>query len=195
MLKTIITLAISLSLSIFANAQKIEKNDSKISHSLVSNQSIINWTGSYLFKYYEHKGTVDFKEGNLITKDGNIIGGSFIIDMTTISNEEYRLDNGNGPIGHLKNSDFFDVTLYPEANLELTKVTYYSNTNEHRFEGNLTIKNISKPIMIKAMVDDEAKTVQTKFKIDRRDWGINYESKFKDSAISDAIAFDITLQF
>ncbi|GER59557.1 YceI family protein [Patiriisocius marinus] len=195
MQKTISTLIITLSLSLLVNAQNNTKDDTKVIHSLVTNQSIINWTGSYLFKYYEHKGTVDFKKGNLITKNGNIIGGSFVIDMTTISNEEYRLDNGNGPIGHLKNSDFFDVAIYPEAKLELTKVTYYSNTNEHRLEGNLIIKEISKPIMIKAMVDDVAKTIKTKFKIDRRDWGINYESKFKDSAISDAIAFDILLQF
>lgn len=167
----------------------------KKEYTLNTSKSIINWTGSYLLKFYDHQGTVNFKKGKLFTKDGSITGGSFLIDMTTISNEEYRLDNGNGPIGHLKNSDFFDVTVYPEAKLELTKVTYFSNTNEHRLEGNLSIKGVSNPIMIKAMVDDTTNTIKTRFKINRRDWGINYESKYKDSAISDAIEFDVTLQF
>ena len=164
-------------------------------YQLNTEKSVINWKGSYLFQFSDHIGTVNFKKGKLFTKDGAITGGSFLIDMTSITDKHYALDPDNGPVGHLKNSDFFDVTVYPEASLELTKVTYYSNTNEHRLEGNLTIKGISKPIMIKAMVDDQTKIITTKLKIDRRDWGINYESKFKDSAISDAIEFDVNLQF
>ena len=33
----------------------------------------------------------------------------------------------------------------------------------------------------------------TKFKIDRTLWGINYNSKLKDQAISDAIGFEVKL--
>jgi len=183
----LITFIMLTSLTVTGQSQK--------TYQLNTAESTINWTGSYLFKFSEHNGTVNFKEGKLITKDGSITGGSFLVDMTSISNEEYRLDNNNGPIGHLKNDDFFDVTKYPEAKLELTKVTYYENINEHRFEGDLTIKGVSKPIMIKAMVDETTQTITTKFKIKRQDWGINYQSKYKDSTISDAIIFDVTLQF
>ncbi len=156
-------------------------------------KSTINWKGSYLFKFSEHTGTVKFKKGHLITSGGNITGGTFVIDMTTITNEEF--EKGIGPVEHLRNKDFFDVKVFTEATLKLTKVTYYSNTNEHRFEGDLTIKGISNPIMIKATVDEAIKIITTKFKIDRKDWGINYKSIYKDSAISDAIEFDITLKF
>jgi len=176
-----------ISLASYAQSQK--------EYVLNAKKSSINWTGSYLFQFSEHTGTVNFKKGTLITKNGNVTGGSFIIDMTSISNEAYEKNNDYGPVGHLKNSDFFDVEKYPEASLTLTKVTYYSDINEHRFEGDLTIKGISKSIMIKAMVDDQTKTVKTKFKIDRKDWGINYQSNYKDSAISDAIEFDVTLYF
>ena len=124
-----------------------------------------------------------------------ITGGSFLIDMTTIISPEHRKNKEHGPVEHLKNSDFFDVTVYPEARLELTKVTYYSNTNEHRFEGDLVIKGISNPIMIKAMVDEQAKTVKTRFRINRRKWNVNYTNKFKDDAISDAMEFDVLLKF
>jgi polyisoprenoid-binding protein YceI len=195
MQKSIITLGIILSFSFLSQAQESKETVLEQSYLLNPFQSVINWKGSYLFKFAEHNGTVEFKKGKLFSKDGAITGGTFIIDMTTITNEEHRLHKSNGPVEHLKNSDFFDVTLYPEASLDLTKVTYYSNTNEHRFEGDLTIKDITKSIMIKAMVDDIAKTIKTKFKINRRDWNVNYTNKFKDDAISDAMEFEITLQF
>ena len=165
MQKTCITLSIILSFTFFLQAQDTKEKVTEGSYLLNPFQSVINWKGTYLFKFAEHHGTVEFKKGKLYTKDGAITGGSFVIDMTTITNEDHRLDNSRGPIEHLKNSDFFDVTVYPEASLELTKVTYYSNTNEHRFEGDLIIKGISKPIIIKAMVDPQSKTVKTRFKI------------------------------
>lgn len=195
MQKSIITLSIVLSFSLLSQAQDTTKNETQESYVLDTFQSVINWKGSYLFKFAEHTGTVDFKKGTLFTQDGVITGGLFLIDMTSITNEEHRLDSNRGPIEHLKNSDFFDVTIYPEASLKLTKVTYHSSTNEHRFEGDLIIKGVSNPIIIKAMVNDKARTVKTKFKINRRDWGINYTNKFKDDAISDAMEFDVILQF
>ncbi|MFT5078346.1 MAG: polyisoprenoid-binding protein YceI [Planctomycetota bacterium] len=195
MQKSIIILGIILSFSFLSQAQESKETVLEESYLLNPFQSVINWKGSYLFKFAEHNGTVEFKKGKLFAKDGAITGGTFVIDMTTITNEEHRLHKSNGPVEHLKNSDFFDVTLYPEARLDLNKVTYYSNTNEHRFEGDLTIKGITKSIMIKARVDDIAKTIKTKFKINRRDWNVNYTNKFKDDAISDAMEFDITLQF
>ena len=168
MQKSIITLSIILSISFFSQAQNVKKTNGQETYSLKPDESVVNWKGSYLFKFYEHNGTVNFSKGKLFTKEGSITGGSFSIDMTTITNDEHRLDKGNGPVEHLKNSDFFDVTVYPEASLELTKVTYFSTTNEHRFEGNLIIKGVSNRIMIKAMVDNTTKTVKTKFKINRR---------------------------
>ena len=156
-----------LCITLISQAQETKEPDTQDSYLLNTFQSVINWKGSYLFKFAEHNGTVEFKKGKLYTKDGVITGGFFLIDMTSISNEDYR--NGRGPVKHLKSSDFFDVTVFPEASLELTKVTYYLNTNEHRFEWDLTIKGITKPIMIKAMVNDIDKKVKTKFRINRRD--------------------------
>lgn len=188
MKNTLFTLGVILCLSTTIYAQN-ESYDLDIA------KSKIKWKGSYLFQFSEHTGTVSFKKGMLTTQKGKITGGNFLIDMTSITNEAYQENPENGPVGHLKNADFFDVAIYPEARLELTKVTYFKDNNEHRFEGNLTIKGISKPIMIRAFADEANKTIKTKFKIDRKDWGITYNSKYKDSAISDAMEFDVFLQF
>ena len=156
-------------------------------------KSVINWKGTYSFKFSEHTGTVQFKEGNLYTANGNITGGDFVIDMTTISNEDYLLDRG--AVKHLRSDDFFDVEKYKEAKLYINYVEYYSETNEHYFKGDLTIKGIKKPVEFYGTVDDQSKQMRARLKIDRTRWGITYNHKLKDQAISDAIEFDVLLQF
>ena len=36
--------------------------------------------------------------------------------------------------------------------------------------------------------------MKTRFKIDRKRWNVNYKSKFKDGAISDAIGFEVSIK-
>ena len=160
---------------------------------LNTEESVINWKGSYSFSFSEHNGTVHFKEGELITQDGNITGGSFIIDMTTISNAAYL--DGNGSVKHLRSDDFFDVEKFPEATLVMTSVEYFTNGNTHRIFADLTIKGITKNIRFYATADGDTKTFETKFKIDRTLWGITYNHKLKNEAISEAIEFNVSLQF
>ena len=162
-------------------------------YQLKPQQSVINWTGSYTFLFSEHKGTVNFKEGTLFSNDGNITGGSFLIDMTTISNEEYLA--GIGPVQHIRNPDFFDVNKFPEAKLVITSVQFFPRENRHKFMADLTIKGITKPIEFWPEIDEANNRINTKLKIDRTRWGITYNNKLKNDAISDAIAFDIVLQF
>lgn len=158
-------------------------------------QSVIKWKGSYSFNFSEHNGTVYFSSGKLITSEGMITGGSFIIDMSTITNEEYRRRKDMGPVGHLRNEDFFHVDAYPEAKLVITKVEYFSNDNTHRFTANLTIKEITQSIQFVGHANGETRQILTRFIIDRTRWGITYNNSMKNSVISDAVEFDVVLQF
>ncbi|GAB5399548.1 MAG: hypothetical protein Aureis2KO_11330 [Aureisphaera sp.] len=164
-------------------------------HPLQTDTSIINWKGTYSFKFSEHVGTVKFSNGTLITAHGNITGGTFQIDMTSITNEDHAR-SGDGPVNHLKDPDFFDVAKFPKAQLTINKVTYFADSDDHKMEADLTIKGITKPVEFwLSMVDVEKKLIKTKFKIDRTRWGITYNNKLKDHAISEAIEFDVALQF
>ncbi|MCB0456823.1 MAG: YceI family protein [Flavobacteriaceae bacterium] len=163
-------------------------------HPLQVASSIIHWKGHYMFQVSEHTGTVLFKEGYLLTTNGHVSGGSFVIDMTTITNPEHE-ERGHGPVTHLKDPDFFYVSKYPEAKLTITQVEFLEEENIHRIYANLTIKNVTKPMKFYAKVDGTTKQMTTRFKIDRTRWGITYNNKLKDEAISDAIEFDVTLQF
>jgi len=175
--------------SIFVTGQSQKTNQ------LDTFQSVIKWKGSYSFKFSEHNGTVQFSKGKLITSKGNITGGSFTIDMTSISNEEYRLREDMGPVKHLRDTDFFNVAKFPEAKIVITKVEYFSNDNTHRLTADLTIKGVTKSIDFIAHANGETKQLTTKFIIDRTRWGITYNSDMKNSMISDAIEFDAILQF
>jgi len=74
----------------------------------------------------------------------------------------------------------------------LSSVKYFEN-NQLKFHVNMTIKGITKPINFNADLDYSNKTMTTRFKIDRKEFNVNYQSKFKDSAISDAIGFEVSI--
>mgnify|MGYP003662983734 CR=1 FL=1 len=181
----LITFIMLTSFTVLAQDQK--------TYQLLTEQSNINWKGSYSFLFSEHNGTVDFKNGNLITTNGNITGGTFVVDMTTISNEEYLA--GIGPVGHIRNEDFFDVEKFPEAVLEITSVEFFINENRHKMLADLTIKGITKSVEFWPEIDETNKRMLVKFKIDRTRWEITYNNKLKNEAISDAIEFQCILQF
>ena len=156
-------------------------------------KSVINWKGTYAFQFSEHQGTVNFSHGILEAFNGKIVGGYFEIDMTSILYEDGRSDTG--PVEHLMNSDFFYVKKFPKAQLKVNTVTYFEQDNLHKMEGDLTIKGISHPIEFWATANAEDRSLKTRFKIDRRDWGITYNHKLKNNAISNAIEFEVELLF
>lgn len=162
-------------------------------------KSVINWKGSNLFKLKKHYGTVNFKSGYVLKKNGNILGGEFVIEMNTITNTDGKFNEIL--VSHLKNEDFFDIKKHPLANLKINKVEF--NMDETlKLTGDLTIKGITKEIQFDASfnVIDGNEVMSTKFEIDRTNWGINYESQgtlgnLKDNIISDTIKFEVTAQW
>ena len=158
------------------------------------NLSNIKWFGEYTFYFGGHDGTISFKEGHFIKTGDVITGGEFVIDMNSIvcldiENEEAT----SGLVDHLKDPDFFDVINYPKAKLSITRVEYHDPVNMKVY-ADLTVKGITEPIDFQAKVDFEKEEMITKFKIDRMRWDISYNSSMRDSAISDAIGFDIVLK-
>jgi len=166
---------------------------SKATHTVDVKKSVVYWKGSYTFNISEHNGVVYFKAGELITVGDNITGGSFVLDMRSIDNMPDS--DHEGPIEHLKDPDFFDVEKFPLAKIVFTSVTYFQDTNTHEIYADLTIKGITKSITFYATVDGTKKTLEAHFRIDRTRWGITYNYKVKDNAISDAIEFKTFLQF
>lgn len=159
-----------------------------------TSKSSIKWIGEYTFYFGGHDGNIKFKEGYFIKTGELISGGEFIIDMTSITNNDIKAKKANeGLVNHLKEPEFFDVKKYPIAKLVITKVDYFEDKSM-RFKADLTIKGITESIRFNATPNYDEKSLSTKFKIDRTRWNVSYKSKIKNSAISDGIGFEILLK-
>lgn len=186
MKKIALTLLFAFSVSFVINAQ--EKLNIDIQ------KSSIKWIGEYTFYFGGHDGFVQFQEGFFVKTGDVITGGEFVIDMNSITNTDIDTKGANKSlVDHLKDPDFFDVQKYPKAKLVITKVKYSDETHAKIYADH-TLKSVTKPINFQAEFIYEEKEMKTRFKIDRRDWNVNYKSKLKDGAISDAIGLVVSIK-
>jgi polyisoprenoid-binding protein YceI len=141
----------------------------------------------------EHDGYVSVKSGSLDYSDGELEGGEFVIDMTSIVNTDiedkgYRAKLEN----HLKSDDFFAVEKYPEAMFEITEVkTVSGQTTVH---GEMTIKGKTNKISFPAEMSasGDALTATATITLDRSNYDVKYRSKsfFDIEALGDKMIYD-----
>lgn len=183
---------------------KIEEISSATVYPIDLRQSNINWTGRKIIIKTEHVGTVSFKSGEVQLKNNNLTGGSFVIDMSTITDQELEDKNKENLETHLKSSDFFDVVKYPEATLTMKSVSpgiITANEQNYNVTADLTIKGITNAVSfdVIAKQDSGLWIANADFSIDRTLWGIKYGSdKFfsdlGDKVIDDTISFKIYIE-
>lgn len=70
----------------------------------------------------EHSGTVTIKHGQVQVKKDKLVGGTFVIDMTSIRVTDLEGNSREKLEGHLHSADFFAVEDYPTATLTIKKV-------------------------------------------------------------------------
>lgn len=153
-------------------------------------KSTIAWVGKKVTG--QHNGTINFKSGSVDLKAGKLVGGSFVVDMTTITVKDLEGDYKGKLEGHLNSDDFFGVTKYPEATFVITSVEGSS------VKGDLTIKGHTEK---KAFtLTKKGNTISGDIKIDRTKFDIRYGSKsffdnLKDKAIDDEFELSVNIVF
>jgi polyisoprenoid-binding protein YceI len=167
---------------------------------ILDSTSSITWTGSK--PTGKHTGTFKLKEGSFSVKDGKLTGGSFLIDINSMINQDLPDEESKGKlVGHLKSADFFDVAKYPTAKFEISSVEVSTDTSKkditHIIKGNLTLKDSTKNVAIPAKVTLDAKTLSAvaTFSIDRTLWGMNYKgpNNPQDWVISKEVAIQLNV--
>ncbi|MGV3761034.1 YceI family protein [Parapedobacter sp.] len=156
-------------------------------------QSTVHWTGRKVSG--EHHGDVQIKSGTLTVEEGKLVGGNFVIDLTTIANHDLDGEYKGKLEGHLKSADFFDVDNHPEASFEITNVKDGAAAGQVVISGNLTIRGVTKNITFDAQVQEASENAvkaTADFNIARKDWGVNYAGQ-ADDLISEEINFKVTL--
>lgn len=164
--------------------------------------SNITWEGNK--PTGSHTGDVKLESG-VVKVDGDSLSGTFLIDMTTITDTDLEGDQKTNLEQHLKGTvegkegDFFNVQKYPTAAFEITDVM--DKDGKKMLEGNLTIKDSKNNISFPVTYSVDGNTMNLKsepFTIDRTKWNVNYGSKsvfddLGDKFISDDIELTINI--
>jgi len=166
-----------------------------------SQTSKISWKATKLMGG-GHNGSITVSSGTVYVDNGDIVAGSFTIDMNSISVLDLELEDKADLETHLKSDDFFDVANFETAQFVITEATPGSASSNGRqsITGNLTIKGITKSVQFFSKLVGSEKTINAitgSFVIDRTEWGVKYRSgalgTAKDRIINDMVAIDLTL--
>lgn len=169
-----------------------------VTMSVDTDQSYVTWKAYKVTG--QHYGTVKLKSGNLEYTDDMLSGGSFVLDMTTISVDDISGNMADKLRGHLMSDDFFSVEKHPEATFNITKVVSRGKPGDYRITGNLTIKDYTEEIRFNAMLEegDDMTSGTAEIKLDRTNYNIRYGSgtffqNLGDKTIYDEFDLDVNL--
>ncbi len=140
----------------------------------------------------EHQGTVNLKSGNLQFENGMLKGGSFMIDMTSITDNDMSGKMKAKLERHLKSPDFFDAANHPTASFVITRVISRGTPGDYKIVGNLTIKNNTKEIKFLAKVTEEGDKLisDADITVDRADFDVRYGSGSFFDNLGDRTIYD-----
>jgi polyisoprenoid-binding protein YceI len=155
----------------------------------------IEWVGKKVTG--QHNGTIGLKDGSLIFKNSKLTGGSFTVDMTTLTATDLQGEYLGKLNGHLKDDDFFGTDKYATSKMVFTKVSD-KGQGKYSVKADLTIKDVKNPVQFDVVIKGNKAT--GKIVVDRTKYGIKYGSgsffdNLGDKAINDNFELDINLQF
>ena len=171
-------------------------------------KSQVIWVGSK--PGGQHTGTIGISGGSLGVNGTALSTGKITFDMNSIAVTDLKPGEGKEDLeAHLKGTaagkedHFFNVAAHPTASFEITNVgpaTTGDQDNNATITGNLTLKGNTKSVTFPAFVGVAGGTLQAaaSFKINRTEWGINFQSKsvfddLKDKFINDEIALTLDI--
>lgn len=151
-------------------------------HPVNLQESSIRWTGRNLLN--RHDGQIGLKSGALRIESGRLTGGSLVIDMCSITNN----DLAGTPlhevlIRHLMDHDFFDAGKFPEATVEITGAADIPGSTPGSANLSvtavLTLKGVSETVVFPASTGITAEgklAAQATLSFDRTKWNVIYGS-------------------
>ena len=179
--------------------QKQVERKANVAPTIILNRktSSLEWKGGLKVINNNHSGNLKLKSGNIYLNEGNKISGNIVINMMSITNIDLPDSKKEYLIGHLRSQDFFDVERFPKASFKInsSKILEKQSDGKYNMEisGDLTIKSITKPIVLTALIDlqSDIKSATGTMKFSRIDFGVQYRSEIK---LDDAKSFWNDLQ-
>ena len=163
-----------------------------------SAHSEINFTVRHMMisnvrgRFEKFSGTVDFNEAEPVKSTVDVT-----IDAASINTKEPNRD------GHLRSADFFDAEQYPSITYKSTRVEKRDDYHG-KIYGSLTIKNITRPVVLEVEYSGKAKSPWGTFsagftattKINRKDWDLTWNKSLETGGmlVGDEITISIELE-
>jgi polyisoprenoid-binding protein YceI len=130
-------------------------------------------------KFNEVEVSVENEDGNFATS--NIAFSAAISSIDTNNSER---DN------HLKSGDFFDAEVYPKMNFVSTNIEE-NGSNNYKVTGDLTIKDVTKPVVLDIEYSGEMKDpwgniksgLAIEGKINRKDFGLTWNAALETGGL------------
>lgn len=163
-------------------------------HKVDLDNSGLKWEGRKVTG--SHHGTINLKEGSLELVDGELNGGSFVVDMNTIVNLDLEDETWNNKlVNHLKSDDFFSVEKFPVAEFKITDVKDYKDSkseSNYLIIGDLTIKGITHSIEFPAVVknDNDKISATATIEVDRSKYDVRFRSGSFFTGLGDKLIYD-----
>lgn len=161
-------------------------------------ESTITWTAKKVTG--QHHGKVPITAATLDYQNGKILGGTFEMDMTSLTVEDLTDAGMNKKLtDHLKSDDFFSVEKHNTSNFKITEAKT-SNGKDYVLIGDLTIKGITKPVTFPVAVSVNGGNIVAtgKLTFDRTHYDIKFRSgsyfeNLADKLIYDDVELDVKL--
>ena len=151
-------------------------------------KSVLKWKaskGAAGFKLGSHYGKIKFLDGDIQSKNGNLVGGNFTVDMKNFTVEDMSGTWAQKFIGHVKSADFFAVDKHPTSKLIIKSV------KNGKALANLTINGKTNTVSFKVKSSNDS--FSGKLVFDRTKFNINYG---KDESLGDKfIHKEVELEF
>ena len=148
-------------------------------------ESQIAWKG---FKVTgSHEGNISLKSGRLEFNHGNLVGGSFVMDMQSIVCTDLTGDSKDQLEGHLKSSDFFGTETHPTSSLTFQTVSRINDTS-YNVKAEVTIKGKTEKVEFTTTIN--ANKASGTLKIDRTKFDIKYGSGSFFDGLGDNMIYD-----
>lgn len=179
-----ITLIALVSLVSMAQKASVDKIDIDLT------RSKLEWTGKKLGG--EHYGELLLASGHLLFTRNKLTGGSFEIDMTSITCDDIKDQKSNKRlVDHLKSEDFFSVMRFPTSKFIIVRVEPKS-ADEYTVTGNLTIKEKTNPITFTAKVITMNKQMVATATLvfDRSKYDVKFGSQSFFENLGDKLVYD-----
>ena len=184
MLTTIASCNLNTSQSVPSNDTVLQVSDAF--YTINPDQSIIVWTGREVTTS-KHFGNIYFASGQFEVKSGLISSGEFVVDMTTIDNQDLPEERRPRLEAHLKSDDFFSVESHPTALLSIL-------SSESVAEGKwlvsveLTIKTFTHPVEFEMLNSNDGLKANLVF--DRSKYEVKFRSGTFFENLGDKLIYD-----